>query len=214
MSLLATEGVDTAAKAGEGLSLAEQVGGGGRAKGDDDFGADYVDLLEEERRAGVGFVRLGGAVAGRAALDHIGDVDLFALQSHGGDHVVEELAGLADEGDALGVFIGAWAFADEHEAGVGGAVAEDDLVAAGMEGAARAVADLFADEREGGGGTIGFPAIEGRWACGRRAEDGLRRWRYLVLMSGTGVCRCRTDAGSCSQGLGGLDAVAGSTGRR
>ena len=118
-------------------------------------GADDVDLAEEEGRAGVALFGLGGAVAGGAAFDDVGDVDLFALETHGGDHVVEQLAGFADEGNALRVFVGAGAFTDEHKARVWGAVGEDELVAAGVEGAAGAVADIFADELEGGGAVGG-----------------------------------------------------------
>ena len=88
----------------------------------------------------------GDAVLRRAALDDVGDVDLGALQPHGGDHVVEKLAGAADKGQSLGIFIRSRTFADEHEAGVGVSVAEDDRVAA-LEGkrAAGAVADVVAD---------------------------------------------------------------------
>src|ERR1700722_3017531 len=107
----------------------EQIGRGGRSESDDHFGLDDLNLLKEKWLAGVGFDWLGDAVLWRAALHDVGDVDLFALQAHGVNHVVEQLAAAADEGQTLCVFIGAWAFADEHEARVGVSVTEDDLVA-------------------------------------------------------------------------------------
>lgn len=152
-----------AAPAGEWALLAGEISDGGLAKGDNDFGADDVDLLEEEWDAGVGFVGLGGAVLRGPALDDIGDVDLFALEAHGGDHVVEELATPAYEGQALGVFVRAGALADEHELGVGVAVAEDELVAAFGELAARAVADLLADKLEGGEVLRGWDGVARGW---------------------------------------------------
>jgi hypothetical protein len=170
--------VPGAAQGAEGLFDAEEVGGGGGSEGDDDLGADDVDLFEEKGRAGVGLDGLGSAVGRGAAFDDVGDVDLVAAQAHGGDHVVEELAGLADEGDAGGILVGAGAFADEEEAGVGVAVAEDDVAAAGVgERAAGAVADLVADSLKRGGffvcgnecGGQGYEVVEGL-----RARDGVR----------------------------------------
>ncbi len=113
-----------------------------------DLGADHVYLLEEERGTGVGFFRLGDPVLGRPALYDVGDVDLFSLESRGGDHVVEELAGTADKGQALRVLVGSWSLAHKHETRVGVAVAKDDLVAAGAERATGTVADFTLDRAQ------------------------------------------------------------------
>ena len=115
------------------------------------WGRTDVDLAGRETGEQV-WASSGSGVrfCGRTALDDVGDIDLFALEAHGLDHVVEQLAAAADEGHARCVFIRARAFADEHEAGVGVAVAEDELVAAFGEGAAGAVADFFADQVESG----------------------------------------------------------------
>ena len=158
------------AQPGQRLALAQQISRSGRAQRDDDLGPHHIDLPEEERRAGIGLFRLGGAIAGRTALDHVGDVDLFALQAHGRDHVVEQLPGAAHERQSLRVFVGAGAFADEHQARVGRAVGKHDLVAALVQGAARAVADVFADEAQGGGfvGGLDFGRISG-WRGNRLA---------------------------------------------
>ncbi len=173
-ALRAADGMELAAQGGEGLLDAEQVEGGGGAEGDDDLGLDDVDLPDEELGAGVGLDGLGGAVGGGAALDDVGDVDLLAPEAHGGDHVVEELAAFADEGEALEVLVGAGAFADEHEAGVGVAVGEDDGAAAGVgEGTAGAVADEGADGFEGGGSAGGGEALGGE---GEEIVEGDGSW--------------------------------------
>ena len=180
--------VPGAAQGGEGLFHAEHVGGGGTAEGDDDLGTDDVDLFEEEGAAGAGFDGLGGAIGGRAALYDVGDVDLFALEAHGGNHIVKELAGLADEGEAGGVFVGTGAFADEHEAGVGVAVAEDDVAAAGVgERAASAVADEVADGLEGGGFLIGGDAV---LRDGHQLVEGFWLGNGDLQEAGAGLQRC------------------------
>ena len=93
------------------------------------------------------------AIARRAALHDVRDVDIFAADAHGFDHVVEQLSGATDEGFALRVFVSAGAFADKHQVGVRIAYAEDNLLAALLvELAAGAVAEIFADEFERGNG--------------------------------------------------------------
>ena len=72
---------------------------------------------------------------------------LLALDPHRLDHVGKKLAGATHEGFALHVLVGAWRFADEHQVCRGIADAEHDLLAALFgEAAARAVADVFADQ--------------------------------------------------------------------
>ena len=75
----------------------------------------------------------GSRFWGRPALDHIGDIDLLPIQADGGEELFQELAGRANEGTALAVFLGAGAFADEHQLGVGRALAGDGTGAAPME---------------------------------------------------------------------------------
>src|SRR5271170_74118 len=162
--------VQASAQAGEGRFASKKVGCSRRAQGDNYLRADDFDLAEEELRAGVGLLRLGDAVLRRTALDDVGDVDLSAFQAHGGNHVVEELAGAAYEGKALHVFVCARAFADEHEAGVGVAIAEDDGVPAlKSEWAAGAISNVFADGLERSG-EIGVG--NGYWRRGFAGGDG------------------------------------------
>ncbi len=98
-------------------------------------------------------VALRRAIAGRTAFHDVGDVDILAANAHGFDHVVEQLSGAAHEGLALRVFVGAGAFAHEHQVGARIAHAEDDLLAALLvQFAAGAVAEVFANEFERGDG--------------------------------------------------------------
>ena len=72
---------------------------------DDDFGRDRGDLAEEKRLARRDLVRLRVPVFGRPALDYVRDVDVIALQPDRLDDLREELAGAADEWNALNVFV-------------------------------------------------------------------------------------------------------------
>ena len=100
--------------------------------------------------------RSGRAVARRAALDDVGDVNVGPLQAHRLDHLVQQLPGAADEGFALLVFVGAGAFADEHQLSARVADAEHDLLAPVLvQLAAGAVfAKFFADDAQRGGGIV------------------------------------------------------------
>jgi len=67
---------------GDGNLLPQEELGGHRPQGDDDLGGDELNLLEEPLvRADLGLVGQGGAVLRGAALDDVGDVDLFPLDS-------------------------------------------------------------------------------------------------------------------------------------
>ena len=71
------------------------------------------------------------------------DVDVGASEPDAGEQLVEELAGLADEGEALLVLVEARRLADEHQVGVRVADAEHDLRAPFGEPAARAAGGLL-----------------------------------------------------------------------
>src|SRR6185295_15830271 len=106
--------------------------------GDDDARRDQAHLLLEEAAAGGHLVGLRVAVAGRTTLDDVGDVDVLAGEADGADDLGEQLPRRADEGQALAVFFGARAFADEHQVGVGVPSSEDDGAAALRQAAAGA----------------------------------------------------------------------------
>src|SRR5262249_10196633 len=79
---------------------------------DDHLRLDRVELAKKKRRTGGDLVWFGLAISWRAALDDVADVDVSPLEAHSFDHLCQEFSGASDEGQALRVFIGAWAFAD------------------------------------------------------------------------------------------------------
>ena len=137
----------------------------------DDARLDQLDLPEQVRLAGLDLVGLRVAVPGRPALEHVGDVDLGALEADAGEQLVEQLPGLTDERDALLVLVEAGRLADEHQVGVRIPDAEDDLRASLGEPAAGAARDLFPEGREG------FHARESRTAAD---SSGTRRLAAVV----------------------------------
>ena len=120
-----------------------------RAQRDNDLGLDHGDLPHEKWRTGFTLVALRRAVARRTALDYVRDINIFAPQAHRFDHVVEQLAGAADERFALRIFVGARTFAHEHQLRPRIAHSKDDLFAPlFVQFATRAVAEVFADQLE------------------------------------------------------------------
>src|SRR5438128_977702 len=97
--------MDAATKAGDGRVDIEHGRRRAFSERDDQRGTNQRDLPIEIRPAGFDFERRGRAVAGRAALEHVGDVDVLATPyAERDEHVVEEPPGLADERLAPGVF--------------------------------------------------------------------------------------------------------------
>ena len=111
----------------DAVGLAREELRGEVAERGDQLRLDELDLLEEVALARLDLVGLRVAVPRRAALDHVGDVDVLAREADSGEELVEELPGLADERIALLVLVEAGRLAHEHEVGGGIAHAEDDL---------------------------------------------------------------------------------------
>src|SRR5581483_11696927 len=109
----------------------------------DDDGLDQLDLAEEMALAGLDLVRLRVAVARRAALEDVRDVDVCACEADLCEQLLEQLAGLADERQALLVLVETGRLADEHQVGVRIAGAEDDLRPPLCEAAAGAAGNGF-----------------------------------------------------------------------
>ena len=126
---------------------------------DSEFSSDALEgvkgrmqyLSDAAERCGDLGTGLRRAIARRTALDHIGDIDLLALETHGRNHVVEQLPGAAHKGQSLRVLVGSGPFAHKHQPRRWRAVGKDDRVAAFVQRAARAVADLVANKLERGG---------------------------------------------------------------
>jgi hypothetical protein len=130
------------------IGFEKRLGGAG-AETDDYFWRDGVELAEQERRAGLDFVGFRQAIFRRAAFYDVADVDVLALQAHGFDHLGQQFSGAAYERESLGIFVAARAFANEDQLGFWVAVTEDDFIARGVELAAGAFAEVFADFQEG-----------------------------------------------------------------
>jgi len=59
-----------------------------------------------------------------------------AVEADRRQHLVQQLPGPSDEGQALAIFVGARRLADDHDVGVGIAVGEDELRCGRLEPAA------------------------------------------------------------------------------
>src|SRR5690606_24129398 len=70
----------------------------------------------DERQAQGLFLRSGGTIAGGAPEHAVDDVDPLG-EAGGGEDAVQQLAGLADEGLAAGVLVGAGGLADDQQLG-------------------------------------------------------------------------------------------------
>ena len=176
--------VPSAAQIVQRLADAEEIGGGSAAKRNDDFGLHDVDLLQEKWRTGIGFDRFRHTVFRRAALHDVSDVHLFAAQSHGGNHIVEQLARLADERLSRAVLVGARRLAEEEDARLRVAHAEHRLRPRRRElRAARTAGNAIAENRE---------CRDSFFARGaaRRCKPG--------EFAGNGVALSRVDTYSCS----------------
>ena len=82
---------------------------------DDDLGLHQCCLPPQIADAGVLFDIQRVPILRRAALHHVGDVDLGAVQMDDLQHIVQQLPGPAYKGDALLVLVLAGAFTDEHD---------------------------------------------------------------------------------------------------
>ena len=127
--------------AGDGL-VGEEAGHGVAPQRDHQQGIDEPQLRAEVVAAGLDFAGQGVAVARRAALEHVADVDLGAAQPGLGQQLLEEGAGLPHEGTALAVLVHARGLADEHDLGVERPLAGHGHAARLGEGAAAAGAHL------------------------------------------------------------------------
>ena len=137
------------------------------AQRDDGLRGDDLQLAHQVVPAGLDFLDGRRAVSGRAALDDVADEHVVSFESHGLDHLVEQLSGAPDERSAGGVLLHARRLADEDQVGVGICLTEDGLCPPLAELASRAVPDLAdVDGLERLGLLLGR---HGGAGCGRRA---------------------------------------------
>src|SRR4030042_1667122 len=96
-----------------------EPGQGVAAQTDDELGPDDLDLLLQVLAAGVDLAGKRVAVAGRAALDDVGDEYLLPPEADGGDQFVQEAAGRANEGAGPLVLVEAGRLTHEQQFRVG-----------------------------------------------------------------------------------------------
>ncbi len=130
---------------GQGFLGAQQGLGRDPPQRNDHQGPDSLDLFLQEGQAGGDLIGLRVPVPRRPALQNIGDVDLSPAQPQFAEQVVEELARRAHKGDPLRIFLRPRGLTHEHQPGVAGALAEDQVGAAGVKLAPAAVAHLSPD---------------------------------------------------------------------
>src|SRR5436190_77624 len=104
----------------------------------DDPRLDQLELAEEVRLARLDLVRLGVAVAWWAAHQHIRYEDVLTGQADAREQLLEQLARLPDERQALLVLVEPGRLAHEHQVRAGVPRAEHDLRASLRKAAARA----------------------------------------------------------------------------
>jgi hypothetical protein len=112
----------------------EQILGGNSPHAENEFGVHQIDLARQPGRAGGRFGGFWIAVRRRAALQDIGDEDLWAAQADRFQHRIQELAGAANEWLALPIFFLPGRLTDDHPLRVVVANAEDGLGAASGQG--------------------------------------------------------------------------------
>ena len=81
----------------------------------DELRCNLFDLGIQENPAMLRLGSLRVAIIRGAALDDIGDINLFARDSNSGQHAVEQLPRAPDKGFAAKVFIVPGAFADDQQ---------------------------------------------------------------------------------------------------
>src|SRR5204862_1469941 len=86
---------------GDPRAAAREQLGGEVAEGGDHARLDELHLTVEVRLAGLDLDRLGIAVAGRAALEHVADPDIASLHADARQQFGEQRAGAADERQSL-----------------------------------------------------------------------------------------------------------------
>ena len=135
-----------AVEGGDPAGTREQPGQGVPAQDQDDVGADDLDLSVEEGGAGIHLGGLGVAVAGRPALDHVGDVDVVPVEPDALEEPGEHVPGGADEGLADPVLGLPGALPHRHDPRRPGPVPGTAWMRAAVERAGGAGQDVIVDD--------------------------------------------------------------------
>src|SRR5947207_1332969 len=115
------------------------------AKRCDDPGLDQIELGREPRVAGLDLNGLGVSISRRTAEQYVRDEHVLALEPDSGEELRQEPASTSYEREALTVLLGTRSLADEHQARVGVAGAEDHVRSGRRQGAPLAHRRLLVD---------------------------------------------------------------------
>jgi hypothetical protein len=179
-----TERVHASAQLAERRIRPEQVLRRDAADRQDQRRVDQLDLPVEVAAAEARLVLRRVAVARRATLEHVCNVNLSAREAQCAQHRIEQLPGAADERLALTIFLGAGRLTDDQPARAPVATREDGLRARAVQLAALARRDSRHQRVpvEAGFGAAGTRGRARR--CGRIRREVENRLRRRVPLSG------------------------------
>jgi len=133
-----------AAQATDGSIGAQQGLGCEFAEGHDQARGDGLDLCDQVRLTGLYLFREGIPILWWTALDDVADVDLAAIQPHGQENPVEELAGFSDKRLTETILVAARSLTDKDDFCGGVTDPENDPAAMGAQRAALTLLEFMA----------------------------------------------------------------------
>ena len=136
----------------------------GAAEEHENGGRQQLDLAGEKRGACLDLLRRRRAIARRAPIDRVGDVDVVLGKPDRRQHAVEQLSGAADEGLALQVLVAARSLSDQHDAGRRAASGKAQAFRGPPQRAALESGDQGLELRQRG--DFGADAACRNWPCG------------------------------------------------
>ena len=116
-----------------------------RTQGDDHLGTNKRELAPQEWLAGTHFVTFGRAISGRAALDDVRDINVFAFHTNCDDDLVKQLTRTSNEWAPGGVLFSSRTFTHKHQSCLRVALTEYDCLAMLGKSAKAAVSDILPD---------------------------------------------------------------------
>src|SRR5664279_901843 len=137
-----TEIIEIAMHLGNAFFDAQHGAGGGRSEAANQAWLDGFNLPIEERGAGLNFVCLRRAIPRRSALHDIADVNIFTLQAHHLNHLVQQLACPPHKRTSLLVLVSARTLPNEYEFRVRIPVSEHNRLTGGCQLAAAAITKI------------------------------------------------------------------------
>lgn len=134
--------VDLATQVGDADVGFEDELRGVAAQGHQHLGPDGPHLVAQVVGALFDLEGGGVVIAGRAAFEYVGDVDVGPLEAGQFQQLIQAFASGADERQAAQVLVAARGLADQHDLGLGVTRAEDDVGTALAELALAAISQL------------------------------------------------------------------------